>query len=927
MSYNVFRNGDVYVGQMKNGKICGLGYFLCEEPALRCEGEWADGTMNGFGRQVGPDDEKYTGEFVRGVKSGIGRFEQRAVSISGNFLDGDVYGFCIVHDAAKKTLTQGSFKGGKLHGFGCIKSRDQEYSYFGSFSAGAFHGRGEETIRGNVYSGEFLAGQRSGLGTYREPASNFVGFWLKGERSGFGVERFRNRDLYTGMFAADLKSGFGRYVHAADAATYTGSFFEGLRHGLGRLEAAAGGFYVGGWQLGKRDGLGLEVSADGRVYFGEWKKDRKEGAGFMSFRETQYQGQWVSGKPHGRGLFRGEDGAEKAGTFENGVLVRLKSEQDPRSYGFGLPQSQEEFLEQAGAQLGEVEAAINRKIREIDEQRVSFQEEIRLKRENLESLMKELQNRVDNVVLNCHSKLQLLEREAKAARLDSIVEEWNHKHPHMLGADARQSRLRLDLGRSPHRTPPKVASRPSLALHPALGSRPATPVRAAQRSSATKREMDDVNRRLVSIFAKEFADLDGPAESPAQDRRRQDAHQWDTRPLIHRQTSTGSLEERSEEKQRLQAKAAEMEEKERLIFLEKMSIKKQKDEILLLVEELHALKAQKTASKLNPVFQSEVFLPPDSQAATLKHPLPPQDGLLASQPAPAGPFGDGPPQGDYMIAPPDEGGMLPAEDAGGFSVPPVGEFKAAPDEVAQSALDREAAAGQEQERVWKSYCMKPQRRSVKLSLGSEESRFLFYHRIDEVVMSEGNHIYRVKLNEGKPHKVLSMIELEEAQQVVHLFNLKGRFGAVLLPDYSVRLFDLLDRVYSSYLPQTPAAAKSTLGRLGSPVHSRVFHLDFRADNEFVTFNPDSRLSIVSEHKLVPLHSFSLLEEADVHRFELMSVLVNHTDLEVFALYSAAAASSVESPQAPPYIIVYYNYETGFRFKHDLRSICPDSSLS
>lgn len=847
ISYNVFRNGDVYVGQMKNGKISGLGYFLCEEPALRCEGEWVDGMLNGFGRQFGPDNEKYTGEFVRGVKSGIGKFEHTPITISGNFLDGDVYGFCIVQDGEKKTLTQGSFKNGKLNGFGCIRSRDQEYSYFGQFVNGVYQGKGEETIRGNVYSGEFLGGQRSGLGTYREQASNFVGFWQRGERSGFGVERFRNKDMYQGMFAADLKSGFGRYVHFADGATYTGNFFEGLRHGLGRLEATSGGFYIGSWNLGKKDGVGLEATADGRVYYGEWKKDRKEGIGFMSFNDTQYQGQWVNSRPHGRGVFRGEEGVEKAGTFENGVLVRLKSEQETRSYDFNQYQSYDQYLELCTAQLNDTEAAINRKIREIDDQRVSFQEEIKLKKENLDTLMKELQNRVDNVVLNCNSKVQLLEKEVKAAKMDNIVEEWNEKHGRMLallGGDGSNSRQRLvvDLNRSSNlsRTPPRNASRQSLALQASRGpsSRATTPARTVQRTSTTKRETEDINKRLQSIFTKEFADLEDPPAKQPQDKKRPEVHQWDTRPPVHRQTSTGSLEEHSEENQRLKAKSAEMEEKERLIFLEKMNIKKQKEEILLLVEELHALKAQKVSSKSNPIFQSEEFHHNESNPGPLHHslagpaePNPPQNGFLGSQGNASGQFGDGPPQGEYMIAPPEEGGMLPMEDAGGFSggfgEQPAGTFKISPDKLARSTLEKEPPVGHELDLLWKSYCIKPQTRIVKLSLGSEESRFLFYHRIDEVVMSEGNHIYRIKLNDTKPHKVLSMIELEENQKVVHLFNLKGRFGAVLLPDYSIRLFDLLDRVYSTYQPQATFKLKSTLSSLALRSSLQDFFHRFR----------------------------------------------------------------------------------------------------
>ena len=120
-----FNNGDTYIGQFRSDRVQGLGYFLARE--FKCEGEWSDGLLNGFGRQIGPNQQLYTGEFARGGKSGVGKLEERNRLVYGHFLDDVLHGFCMVNDNQKGSDAMGTFKEGFMFGFGMIKSKNTDY--------------------------------------------------------------------------------------------------------------------------------------------------------------------------------------------------------------------------------------------------------------------------------------------------------------------------------------------------------------------------------------------------------------------------------------------------------------------------------------------------------------------------------------------------------------------------------------------------------------------------------------------------------------------------------------------------------------------------------------------------------------------------------------------------------------------------------
>ncbi|KAK7893528.1 hypothetical protein WMY93_022680 [Mugilogobius chulae] len=90
----------------------------------------------------------------------------------------------------------------------------------------------------------------------------------------------------------------------------------------GRLKEAT---YEGRWVLGKLHGRGVLKWTDGRIYSGEFSNGLEEGYGeFIAPNKTLqkndfYQGFWKDGKMHGLGTYRYANGEVYEGSFQNGM--------------------------------------------------------------------------------------------------------------------------------------------------------------------------------------------------------------------------------------------------------------------------------------------------------------------------------------------------------------------------------------------------------------------------------------------------------------------------------------------------------------------------------------------------------------------------------------------------------------------------------
>jgi hypothetical protein len=71
---------------------------------------------------------------------------------------------------------------------------------------------------------------------------------------------------------------------------------------FGKLIYDNGEYYEGEWMRGKRHGKGIYVYIDGSRFEGSWENDRINGEGTSWYPNgNRYQGEWSSGRINGRG--------------------------------------------------------------------------------------------------------------------------------------------------------------------------------------------------------------------------------------------------------------------------------------------------------------------------------------------------------------------------------------------------------------------------------------------------------------------------------------------------------------------------------------------------------------------------------------------------------------------------------------------------
>lgn len=108
-----FDNGDVYEGELKDGKMNGRGVYRFAYGDV-LEGEWEDGKINGHGVIKSANDDVYEGEYKDDKRNGhwVFRFADGGVVIEQEFKDGKMngHGVCRFADGA---VYEGEWRDGK----------------------------------------------------------------------------------------------------------------------------------------------------------------------------------------------------------------------------------------------------------------------------------------------------------------------------------------------------------------------------------------------------------------------------------------------------------------------------------------------------------------------------------------------------------------------------------------------------------------------------------------------------------------------------------------------------------------------------------------------------------------------------------------------------------------------------------------------
>jgi len=136
-----------------------------------------------------------------------------------------------------------------------------------------------------------------------------------------GTAELPNGDTYTGTYSEGKRDGVGTYSYKAGGAMYFGNFVADAKQGKGTMTYKDGSKYAGEWQANNRAGFGRYTYANGDVYIGLWKGGAKSGTGsyFSASVGCDLAGQWSAGKL-GEGAWIYGDGSAYKGTFgEDGM--------------------------------------------------------------------------------------------------------------------------------------------------------------------------------------------------------------------------------------------------------------------------------------------------------------------------------------------------------------------------------------------------------------------------------------------------------------------------------------------------------------------------------------------------------------------------------------------------------------------------------
>ena len=187
-----------------------------------------------------------------------------------------------------------------------------------------FTGRKKKVYRdGNKYDGDFVEDKRQGKGTYIRVTdkATYSGEWYNNVRHGYGVEEIPSKDgtqRYEGEWKEDKRCGFGKILYA-NGDRYEGEWLDNLRHGQGKFYYTNGNFYEGEWLDDLKHGQGKFYYTNGNFYEGGWLSNKKEGVGTYIFANgTRYDGELKNDKINGRGICHHADGEVYEGEYREG---------------------------------------------------------------------------------------------------------------------------------------------------------------------------------------------------------------------------------------------------------------------------------------------------------------------------------------------------------------------------------------------------------------------------------------------------------------------------------------------------------------------------------------------------------------------------------------------------------------------------------
>jgi len=256
IKWKTFGDGKVqpkYKGEIKNGKMDGLGVLTYPYGEKSVVGEWKNGKE--WNTKHTKKDGTLLGKYENGVwiiRWGILFWGKRNGEM--NFYKEKWEGVESEenNDSAKyegELKHKEGVKFGYPEGQGTWTWSDGT-RFVGEFVGGFANGQGTITSpSGFYYEGEIRFFQKHGLGTLTSPkGSKSVGQWKDDKPHGKLNLNLYNGDSYEGHWKDGKKHGQGTWISPSQNKKYVGEYKKGKRHGQGTWHMPDGGKISGEWR-------------------------------------------------------------------------------------------------------------------------------------------------------------------------------------------------------------------------------------------------------------------------------------------------------------------------------------------------------------------------------------------------------------------------------------------------------------------------------------------------------------------------------------------------------------------------------------------------------------------------------------------------------------------------------------------------------
>jgi len=220
-----FPSGEIYKGSWdSNKKRQGFGISISADGNTLYKGNWESDKIGDFGLFLEKNGNYYLGQIKEGKFEGKGELKIEGISkYNGEFKNDLPEGKGIFEDYENNYKYDGDWSLGKKNGRGVLEFTDGT-KYEGDFKNDLYDGNGIIKFNnGNVYEGEFVEGNIKGKGKFVwNDGKKYDGDYEDFMKNGFGKFFWKEKKYYEGQWLNNKQHGQGKMVN--DGSEMEGTF-------------------------------------------------------------------------------------------------------------------------------------------------------------------------------------------------------------------------------------------------------------------------------------------------------------------------------------------------------------------------------------------------------------------------------------------------------------------------------------------------------------------------------------------------------------------------------------------------------------------------------------------------------------------------------------------------------------------------------